>query len=186
MLKPNNAGPSITTRTKQTLARASFALLGLTMAGCIGSAAADAPRGASAPSVQRLAARVAALEAAQVTEHKRRDFVIWQNRSAIRRIIDATASPAKPATPDLGPAALPSLTKDRACCMPPSSFLVCDDVHPIDCKKKGGTLAPGQSASTPVTCGVGVCGIKPADQSASGWNELFGSGEPRPPTPRGR
>ncbi len=158
-------------------------MLGLVTFGFIASAAASGPQGRSGSRADRLASRVAALEAAQRTEHRRRDFNIWQNRTAIRRLIDATASPKKRG-PKLGPVSAPSSSKDRACCFPPkTSFLVCDDVHPIECSKRGGTLAPGQSATTAVQCGAGICGIESADQSASGWDELFGNGGPMPGRP---
>lgn len=162
------------------------AVLGLAMVGCIANAAAEAPRGNST-GLKELATRVAALEAARVVEHKRRDFVIWQNRSAIRRLIDATASPGKPSgLPNPGAPAFPSVTVDRACCLPPTSFLVCDDLRPVECERRGGTVAPGQSASTALTCGVGMCGIKGSDQSAPGAGELFGPPGFRSPTPNRR
>lgn len=168
--------------TLSKLAWAGAAVFGLATAGFVVSAAASPPA-RSASRANRLAARVGALEAAQRTEHRRRDFNIWQNRTAIRRLIDATASPKKRG-PKLGPVSTPSATKDRACCFPPkTSFLVCDDVHPIECTKRGGTLAPGQSAFTAVQCGAGVCGIESADQSASGWDELFGNGGAVPRRP---
>jgi len=182
----NNDNADITKRGKSRFMGRALALVGLGVVGCIATAAADTPAARDSRGFTRLEARVAALETAQTTEHRRRDFVIWQNRDAIRRITNATVSAGKFRIPKLGgTASTPTSGKLRACCLPPeTSFLVCDDLHPIECSKKGGTLVPGQSAFSALTCGVGVCGIEEADQSAPGWDELFGSGGPRGPRPR--